>query len=240
MKVFNPNQLLNLINKFVLCIFILGCLFLTFGFYYVFFVSPNDYQQGIMVKIMYIHVPSAWLSMGIYTLIAVTNLLFLIRKIPTASIIAKASAPLGLIFTLIVLVSGIFWGRPMWGVWWVWDARLTSMLILAFLYLGVIGLRAAVQDPDQAGKACGILVLVGVVNLPIIKYSVEWWNTLHQPASLKLTEKPAMPASMWVPLLVNILGYYIAAAYLVLGSMRAIVLERERRATWVKELVSRA
>ena len=114
------------------------------------------------------------------------------------------------------------------------------MLILAFLYLGVIGLRAAIQDSDQAGKACGILVLIGVVNLPIIKYSVEWWNTLHQPASLKLTEKPAMPASMWIPLLINILGYYIAAAYLILGSMRAIVLERERRSAWVGELVSRA
>ncbi|MDC1076700.1 heme ABC transporter permease CcmC, partial [Litorivicinus sp.] len=161
-------------------------------------------------------------------------------KMKLADVAMQAIAVTGLAFTVLSLVSGAVWGKPTWGTYWVWDARLTSMLILGFLYLGLIGLRAAIQDPDQAGKACGILVLVGVVNLPIIKYSVEWWNTLHQPASLKLTEKPTMPASMWMPLLVNILGYYIAAAYLVLGSMRAIVIGRERRASWVKELVGRA
>ena len=151
----------------------------------------------------------------------------------------QSFAVFGFAFTVLALVSGAVWGKPTWGTYWVWDARLTSMLILGFLYLGLIGLRSSIRDPDQAGKACAILVLVGTINLPIIKYSVEWWNTLHQPASLKLTEKPTMPASMWVPLLVNIFGYYLAAAYLILGSMRATVIKRERRAAWVRELVKR-
>ena len=156
-----------------------------------------------------------------------------------ADIAMQSIAVMGFAFTALALVSGAVWGKPTWGTYWVWDARLTSMLILAFLYLALIGLRASVRDPDLAGKVCGILVLVGVVNLPIIKYSVEWWNTLHQPASLKLTEKPTMPSSMWIPLFINIIGYYIVAAYLVLGSMRTILVERERRSSWVRELVNR-
>ena len=156
-----------------------------------------------------------------------------------ADIAMQSIAVMGFAFTALALVSGAVWGKPTWGTYWVWDARLTSMLILAFLYLALIGLRASVRDPDLAGKVCGILVLVGVVNLPIIKYSVEWWNTLHQPASLKLTEKPTMPSSMWIPLFINIIGYYIVAAYLVLGSMRSILVERERRSSWVRELVNR-
>jgi heme exporter protein C len=229
LKVFNPNRLLNLINKFVLYIFILGCLFLAFGFYYVFFISPNDYQQGIMVKIMYIHVPSAWLSMGIYTLIAIANLLFLIRKIPTASIIAKASAPLGLIFTLIVLISGIFWGRPMWGVWWVWDARLTSMLVLLFIYLGLILIYRMENGENKYSKIAAVYSILGLINIPIIKFSVDWWNTLHQPASVLRLDGPTIHTSMLYPLLIVFLGFIFLFLHYLLLSIKIELLENKFR-----------
>jgi len=229
LKVFNPNRLLNLINKFVLYLFILGCLFLAFGFYYVFFISPNDYQQGIMVKIMYIHVPSAWLSMGIYTLIAIANLLFLIRKIPTASIIAKASAPLGLIFTLIVLISGIFWGRPMWGVWWVWDARLTSMLVLLFIYLGLILIYRMENGENKYSKIAAVYSILGLINIPIIKFSVDWWNTLHQPASVLRFDGPTIHTSMLYPLLIVFLGFIFLFLYYLLLSIKIELLENKFR-----------
>jgi len=200
--------------------------------------APVDYQQGHSYRIIYLHVPVAFLAQALYAAMAVSAVVLFVWKMKLADVAIQAMAVVGLGFTVLALVSGAVWGKPTWGTYWVWDARLTSMLVLAFLYLGVIGLRSAITDTDQAGKACAILVLVGVVNLPIIKYSVEWWNTLHQPASLKLTEKPAMPASMWVPLLLNIIAYYIAAAYLILGYMRALVLHRERRASWVGQVVA--
>ena len=200
--------------------------------------APVDYQQGHSYRIIYLHVPVAFLAQALYAAMAVSAVVLFVWKMKLADVAIQAMAVVGLGFTVLALVSGAVWGKPTWGTYWVWDARLTSMLVLAFLYLGVIGLRSAITDIDQAGKACAILVLVGVVNLPIIKYSVEWWNTLHQPASLKLTEKPAMPASMWVPLLLNIIAYYIAAAYLILGYMRALVLHRERRASWVGQVVA--
>ena len=200
--------------------------------------APVDYQQGHSYRIIYLHVPVAFLAQALYAAMAVSAVVLFVWKMKLADVAIQAMAVVGLGFTVLALVSGAVWGKPTWGTYWVWDARLTSMLVLACLYLGVIGLRSAITDIDQAGKACAILVLVGVVNLPIIKYSVEWWNTLHQPASLKLTEKPAMPASMWVPLLLNIIAYYIAAAYLILGYMRALVLHRERRASWVGQVVA--
>lgn len=201
--------------------------------------APVDYQQGNSYRIIYMHVPVAFLAQALYAAMAVCAVVLFVWKMKLADLGIQAMAIVGLAFTVLSLLSGAIWGKPTWGTYWVWDARLTSMLILAFLYLGIIGLRSAIADPEQAGKACAILVLVGVVNLPIIKYSVEWWNTLHQPASLKLTEKPAMPASMWVPLLVNIIAYYSAAAYFIFGLMRNLVLERERRASWVKQVVGR-
>ena len=201
--------------------------------------APVDYQQGNSYRIIYLHVPVAFLAQAMYAAMAVSAVVLFVWKMKIADIAMQSIAVMGFAFTALALVSGAVWGKPTWGTYWVWDARLTSMLILAFLYLALIGLRASVRDPDLAGKVCGILGLVGVVNLPIIKYSVEWWNTLHQPASLKLTEKPTMPASMWIPLFINIIGYYIVAAYLVLGSMRTILVERERRSSWVRELVNR-
>ncbi len=217
----------------------LALIFLLSGSIWGLGYAPVDYQQGNSYRIIYLHVPVAFLAQAIYAVMAACAVALFVWKMKLADIAMQSLAVFGFAFTVLALASGAIWGKPTWGTYWVWDARLTSMLILGFLYLGLIGLRSAIDDPDQAGKACAILVLVGTINLPIIKYSVEWWNTLHQPASLKLTERPAMPASMWVPLLVNIIGYYLVATYLVLGSMRATVIMRERRSMWVKELVKR-
>ena len=200
-------------------------------------IAPVDYQQGHGYRIIYLHVPVSFLAQALYLAMAIAAAVLLVWRMKLADVAMQSLAIVGFAFCVLALASGAIWGKPTWGTYWVWDARLTSMLILAFLYLGIIGLRSAMLDPNTAGKACAILALVGAINLPIIKYSVEWWNTLHQPASLTLTEKPAMPASMWVPLLINICGYYAAAAYLVFASMRGLVLHRERRAQWVRELV---
>jgi heme exporter protein C len=200
-------------------------------------IAPVDYQQGHSYRIIYLHVPVSFLAQALYLAMAIAAAVLLVWRMKLADVAMQSLAIVGFAFCVLALASGAIWGKPTWGTYWVWDARLTSMLILAFLYLGLIGLRSAMLDPDTAGKACAILALVGAINLPIIKYSVEWWNTLHQPASLKLTEKPAMPASMWVPLLLNICAYYAAAMYLVFASMRGVVLHRERRAQWVRDLV---
>jgi len=200
-------------------------------------IAPVDYQQGHSYRIIYLHVPVSFLAQALYLAMAISAVVLLVWRMKLADVAMQSLAQVGLAFCVLALVSGAIWGKPTWGTYWVWDARLTSMLILAFLYLGLIGLRAAMVDPETAGRACAILVLVGAINLPIIKYSVDWWNTLHQPASLKLTEKPAMPASMWVPLLVNIIAYYALATYLLFVSMRGLVLQRERRAQWVRDLV---
>jgi len=162
---------------------------LLFGLYLVFFVAPPDYQQGETVKIMFIHVPSAWLAMMGYSIITIASIGSLIWRHPMADVAAKAAAPIGACFTLLALITGSLWGKPMWGTYWVWDARLTSVLILFFLYLGLIALWQAVEEPSRAGRAAAILAIVGSVNLPIIKFSVEWWHTLHQPKELFVSKK---------------------------------------------------
>jgi len=153
--------------------------------------------------------------------------------------VAKSSAPIGATMALLALVTGAIWGKPTWGSWWVWDARLTSMLILLFLYLGVIALNSAIESEATAAQATAVLALVGLVNIPIIKYSVEWWNTLHQPATFTLTERPAMPAEMWVPLLVMVIGFYCFFAVSLMLRTRNEILHRERRARWVRELIEK-
>jgi len=152
-------------------------------------------------------------------------------------VMAKCCAPIGASFTFLALVTGAVWGKPTWGAWWVWDARLTSMLVLLFLYLGVVALQSAFTDRNQAARASALLSLVGLVNIPIIKYSVEWWNTLHQPASLTLTEAPAMPAEMWVPLLIMVAGFYCFFTVVLLMRARVELLDRERRTGWVKDII---
>ena len=168
----------------------------------------------------------------------------MVWKMKLADVALQQAAPIGAWMTFIALVTGAVWGKPTWGAWWVWDARLTSMLILLFLYFGIIALGQAISNRDSAAKACAVLSIVGVVNIPIIKYSVEWWNTLHQPATFTVTEKPAMPVEMWLPLLIMVLGFYCFFAVVLLMRMRLEVLRRESRSSWVKaevkELVGRA
>jgi len=203
----NPNRFLKLANAVLPWSAALTALTLTAGLYLALFHSPADYQQGETVRIMYIHVPSAWMALFVYANMAVASAVALIWRHPLADLIAKAAAPIGAGFTLICLITGSLWGKPMWGTWWVWDARLTSVLILFFLYLGYIALVNAFDDPTRGHRAAGILALVGAVNVPIIKFSVDWWNTLHQPASVMRMGGPAIDPSMLWPLLLMAIGF---------------------------------
>lgn len=199
--------------------------------------APMDYQQGNSVRIMYIHVPAAILAQSIYMMMALAGAVFLIWRIKLADIALQCAAPIGASLTFLALATGSIWGRPTWGTWWEWDARMTSTLVLLFLFLGIIALRAAMESRESAARATAVLALVGVVNLPIIKYSVEWWNTLHQPSSFSLTEKPAMPAEMWMPLLVMVIAYYLCFFAVWMMRIRAEILLREYRTDWVRLLV---
>ncbi|HEY2131833.1 MAG TPA: heme ABC transporter permease [Acetobacteraceae bacterium] len=194
------------------------------------FYAPADWQQGDAVRIMYIHVPSAWLGSAGYMAVAVCSVLSLVWRHPLADLAAVEIGPVGAGFTALCLATGSLWGKPMWGAWWVWDARLTSMLVLFFLYLGHIALVRAFDDPQRGYRAGAILALVGVVDLPIIKFSVQWWNTLHQPDSITLTGSPTMYAGMLWPLLVCALGFTFAFAAIVTARLRAAVMERRIRA----------
>lgn len=196
--------------------------------------APPDYQQGNSFRIIYIHVPAAMLAQSCYVLMAVAGVVGLVWKMKIADVAVQCAAPIGASFTAVALLTGAIWGKPTWGSWWVWDARLTSMLILLFLYFGLIALGQAISNRDSAAKACAVLAIVGVINIPIIKYSVEWWSTLHQGATFTLTEKPKMPAEMWLPLLFTVLGFYCFFAVVLLLRMRLEVLKREARSSWVK------
>jgi heme exporter protein C len=215
---------------------ICGLLFIA-GLYYGLFVAPPDYQQGESYRIMFIHVPAAWMSMFVYVVIALMGAIGLIWKIKLADIIAASSAPLGASFTFIALVTGSLWGKPMWGTWWVWDGRLTSELILLFLYFGIIALNVAIEDKRNAARASAVLALVGVVNIPIIHYSVQWWNTLHQGATVSKIGTPSIHVSMLIPLLLMAFAFKFYYATVLLIRARAEVLERERNSSWVMELV---
>lgn len=200
------------------------------------YLAPPDYQQGDAFRIIYVHVPSAWLSMFGYVVMATAAAIGLIWRMKLAHVAANAVAPLGASFTALALATGSIWGRPMWGTWWVWDARLTSELILLFLYFGYMALNRAFEDRKQGDRASAVLALVGVVNVPIIHYSVEWWNTLHQPATITKFGKPSITVDMLWPLLVMFLGFTLLFITVALQRARAETLERERRSAWVKEL----
>ncbi len=200
------------------------------GLYLALVAAPPDYQQGEAVRIMYVHVPAAWMALNVYLFVAVASGIALVWRHPLAEIAARAAAPIGAGFTFICLATGSLWGRPMWGAWWVWDARLTSVLVLFFLYLGYIALVNGFDDPARGGKAGSILALVGVVNLPIIKFSVDWWNTLHQPASVLRFGKPTIALSMLLPLLVMALGFMLLFLALLFVRMRTELNERKLRA----------
>jgi len=207
------------------------------GLYIAFLVAPTDATQGESYRIIFIHVPAAWMSMFLYVVMAFWAAVGLVFNTRLSSMMATAIAPTGALMTFLALWTGAFWGRPTWGAYWVWDARLTSELILLFLYLGFIALQAAIDDPRRADKAGAVLALVGVVNVPIIYFSVQWWNTLHQGASVSITRAPSMATTMLWGMLIMALAFWMYSIAVVLHRLRSIILERERRTEWVRELL---
>lgn len=229
----------HLCGKFIPFFTILTALLLGAGLVWGLAFAPADYQQGNSFRIMYIHVPSAIWSMGTYVSMAIAGIIGLVWQIRQAHLSIIAMAPIGAVFTFIALVTGAVWGKPMWGTWWVWDARLTASLILFFLYLGVIALYSAFQDRTDGMKAAAILSIVGVINIPIIHFSVEWWNTLHQGASITKFEKPSIATPMLIPLILSIFGFMALSFWLTLVRYRAVLLKDEMKRPWVKELANK-
>jgi len=207
----------------------IAAVLIALGLYFGLFASPPDYQQGESVRIMYVHVPAAWMALFVYTVLAAASAAALVWKHPLADVAAKASAPIGACFTFVALVTGSLWGKPMWGTYWVWDARLTSVLILFFLYLGYMALANAFEDSSRGERAAAILALVGVVNIPVIKYSVDWWNTLHQPASILRAAGPSIDSAMLLPLFLMGAGFTAYYVALLIVRMRGELLARKIR-----------
>lgn len=222
----NPTRFLRLVQVCLPWLIGLSVIAFAAGLYLSFFVAPEDYQQGDTVRIMFIHVPAAWLAMMCYSIMTISSLGTLVWKHPLADVSAKCAAPIGAAFTFMALVTGSLWGKPMWGTYWVWDARLTSVLILFFLYLGLIALWQAIEEPSRAGRAAAILAIVGSVNLPVIKFSVDWWNTLHQPASVAKLGGPSIHPSILVPLLVMAAAFTCLFFVLHLTAMKTEILRR--------------
>ncbi len=210
---------------------------LVVGLYMSFFVAPTDYKQGEGYRIMFIHVPAAWMSMFIYVVMALWAAIGMIFNTRLSSMMASALAPTGAMFTFVALWTGALWGKPMWGTWWVWDARLTSELILLFLYIGFMALESAIDDPRRGARASGLLALVGVVNVPIIYFSVQWWNTLHQGATIKAGAESSMTDVMLWTLLVMTLACWAYAIAVALTRVRRIILEREANTKWVADML---
>lgn len=231
----NPRAFQRLASALTPWVLGLGLVILAIGLGLGLFVAPPDYLQGESVRIMYVHVPAAWLALGGYTGMAISALTARIWKHPVADVAVRAIAPVGALYAGICLITGSIWGRPTWGTWWVWDGRLTSMLMLFFLYLGVIALIHLHDDRTRGLKMAGVLAVVGTINLPIIKYSVEWWNTLHQPASVRLTGSSIHPDMLW-PLMIAALGFSLLFAANVLMRMRALIAEQRREMRLLRRL----
>lgn len=232
-----PKLFYGLAGKMIPWFVVLAVLFALAGLYVSFFVAPTDAQQGEAYRIIFIHVPAAWMSMFLYLLMAGYAGLSLVFNTRLSAMMARSLAPTGALFTFIALWTGALWGKPMWGAWWVWDARLTSELILLFLYLGFLALQAAIDDVQRADKAGAILALVGAVNVPIIYFSVKWWNTLHQGASVSMTKSPSMAATMLTGMLLMALACWMYSIAVSLARVRCEILERDRLTTWVSELI---
>lgn len=225
----NPTRFMALSGRLLPWCLGITLVLLAAGLYLAFFEAPRDYQQGETVRIMFIHVPSAWMALFVYSVMAVASAVGLIWKHPLADVAAKTAAPIGACFTFLALFTGSLWGKPMWGAWWVWDARLTSVLVLFLLYLGYIAVWRAIEEPVLAGRIAAILALVGFVNVPIIKFSVDWWNSLHQPASVMRLDGPTIHSSILVPLLVMAIGYTFLFLTLHLVAMRTEIARRRVR-----------
>ena len=213
-----------------------AAIFAAAGLYVGFFVAPTDFQQGESYRIIFVHVPASWMSMFIYLVMAGWAALGLAFHTRLSGMMATALAPTGAMFAFLSLWTGALWGKPTWGTYWVWDARLTSELVLFFLYLGFMALQAAIDDPRRADKAGAVLALVGAVNIPIIYFSVQWWNTLHQGASVSLTRSPTMAATMFTGMILMALAFWMYSIAVALARVRAIILERERQAVWAQNL----
>jgi heme exporter protein C len=235
-KLSSPATFYPVAGKLVPIFGLIAAVLIAVGLYMSFFVAPTDYKQGEGYRIIFVHVPAAWLSMFIYLVMAFWSGMGLVFNTRLSAMMATALAPTGAIFTFIALWTGAFWGKPMWGTWWVWDARLTSELILLFLYLGFIALQGAIDDPRRADRAGALLLLVGVVNIPIIHYSVKWWNTLHQGASVSVSEGSSMSSIMLWTMLIMALGFWAYSIAVALARVRCIILEREKDTTWVSAL----
>ncbi len=223
----NPTRFMELSAQLLPWVSGVAAAVIAYGLYLSFFVAPPDYLQGETARIMFIHVPCAWLSMAVYALVAISAFGLLVFRHPLADVSAKAAVPLGAAFTFLALVTGSLWGRPTWGTYWVWDARLTSVLILFVLYLGLMALRSSIEDESLASKLTAILALVGIVMLPIIYFSVQWWNTLHQGATLRLTDETSIAGSMLAPLLIMIAACWLYSIAVVLVRLRRLIRERE-------------
>ena len=221
------NSQIAYIRKANLYLISLMCLTFIIGLYFSLLASPPDYIQGDSMRIMYIHVPSAWLSLFSYTILAASCIAWFVYRNPIFNLIAKSIAPIGAALTLIALVTGSIWGKPTWGVWWVWHARLTSMLILFFLYLAYILLWQSISNQETASKISAALGIIGFINIPIIKFSVDWWNTLHQPASISILSAPSIDINMLIPLLIMTLGYMLFLITLFLIKLRIEIIDQK-------------
>ncbi len=234
-KFSSPATFYPLASKIAWVSTLIAVVLIAIGLYMSFFVAPTDYKQGDGYRIIFVHVPASWMSMFLYLVMAGWAALGLVFNTRLSAMMAQAIAPTGAMFAFLSLWTGSFWGKPMWGTWWVWDARITSELILLFLYLGYMALRSSIDDPRRGDRASAILLLVGVVNIPIIYYSVKWWNTLHQGSTIKLNEESSMDDTMLLAMLIMTLGFWAYSIAVAMVRVRAIILERERSSNWVQD-----
>jgi len=235
-KLGSPPHFYLIAGKWIPWLTALFLMLLLAGLYGGLIVAPADYQQGDSYRIIFVHVPSAWMSLFIYMVMAFCGAIIIVWRMKLAEVVLISSAPIGASFTFLALVTGSLWGKPMWGTYWVWDARLTSELILLFLYLGIIGLHNAIDDKRVAARAVAILAIVGVVNIPIIHFSVEWWNSLHQGPTVTKLDKPSIHYSMLIPLLLMALAFQVYYVLVLFEKCRGELLQRERNSKWVEEL----
>ncbi|MCB1773718.1 MAG: heme ABC transporter permease [Gammaproteobacteria bacterium] len=235
-KFSSPSTFYPVAGKISTVSAVIAVVLIAVGLYMSFFVAPTDYKQGEGYRIIFVHVPASWMSMFIYVVMAGWAAIGLVFNTRLSAMMAQALAPTGAMFAFLSLWTGSFWGKPMWGTWWVWDARITAELILLFLYLGYMALRSSIDDPRRGDRASAILLLVGVVNIPIIYYSVQWWNTLHQGATIKMGEQSSMDETMLITMLVMTFAFWAYAIAVTMARVRTVILERERTTTWVREL----
>jgi heme exporter protein C len=231
----NPARFMSLSGKILPWLGVIAAAVLIYGLWLSLYVAPDDYQQGASVKIMFLHVPSAWISLSCYSFMTAASIGTLVFRHPLADVSAKAAAPIGATFTFICLITGSLWGKPMWGTWWVWDARLTSVLVLFIMYLGLIALWSSLENFSRAARSCAVLTIAGFVNIPIIKFSVDWWNTLHQPASLLRMGGPSIHSSLLTPLLVMAGAFTLWFIVLLLLRMRAEIYRRRLMTLQIKQ-----